>query len=114
MIRVSYNGRGLAAEKISDILDYSTRTSSREAYCSTSCGAQGNALKTIIAMAYALDGGVGEMWIASRELVHRIIFSVDAVRQVPRIDLEIKPDGPVSEKTGLRSASSGPIQLART
>ena len=99
-IRVSDNGPGLAAETVSDILDYSTRTSSREAYCSPTRGAQGNALKTIIAMPYALDGGVGETWIASRGLVHRITFSADAVRHVPRIDHEIKPDGVGLGKNG--------------
>jgi DNA topoisomerase VI subunit B len=46
-ISIADNGSGLAAETVSDILDYSTRTSSREAYCSPTRGSQGNALKTI-------------------------------------------------------------------
>jgi DNA topoisomerase VI subunit B len=91
MIRVSDNGPGLAAETVTDILDYSTRTSSREAYCSPTRGAQGNALKTIVAMPYALDGGVGTTLIESRALDHRITFSADAVRQIPRIAHETTP-----------------------
>ena len=43
-IAVSDNGRGLPAETLRDILDYSYRVSSREAYVSPIRGAQGNAL----------------------------------------------------------------------
>jgi hypothetical protein len=35
--------------------DYTIRVSSREAYVSPTRGAQGNALKTILAMGYVLD-----------------------------------------------------------
>jgi len=45
-IRISDNGPGIASETIADILDYSVRVSSREAYVSPTRGAQGNALKT--------------------------------------------------------------------
>ena len=38
----------------------------REAYASPTRGAQGNALKTIVAMAFALDGTKGETLIESR------------------------------------------------
>jgi len=55
-IVISDNGSGIPAETISGILDFSVRVSSREAYCSPTRGAQGNALKTIVAMAFALDG----------------------------------------------------------
>ena len=51
-ITVTDNGPGIAAETITAILDYTTRTSSREAYVSPTRGAQGNALKTILAMPY--------------------------------------------------------------
>jgi len=36
-------------------LNYSTRSSSREAYCSPTRGAQGNALKTIVAMPFTIE-----------------------------------------------------------
>jgi hypothetical protein len=81
-ITIADNGPGIPAETISDILDFSTRTSSREAYCSPTSGAQGNALKTIIAMPYALSGGTcGETVIESCGIIHRISFRADAVRQ---------------------------------
>src|SRR5262249_15630489 len=54
-ITVQDNGRGIASETINAILDYTIRVSSREAYVSPTRGAQGNALKTILAMGYVLD-----------------------------------------------------------
>jgi DNA topoisomerase VI subunit B len=91
LIRVTDYGPGIGAETIANILDYSTRTSSREAYCSPTRGSQGNALKTIIAMPYALSGASGESLIESRDIVHRIIFRADAVRQEPRIEHHREP-----------------------
>jgi hypothetical protein len=40
-------------------------------------GAQGNVLKTIVAMAFALDGTKGETAIESQGIAHRITFRVD-------------------------------------
>jgi DNA topoisomerase VI subunit B len=79
------NGPGIPAETISGILDFSVRISSREAYCSPTRGAQGNALKTVVAMPFALDGTEGETLIESRGTAHRISFTVDQVRQEPKI-----------------------------
>jgi DNA topoisomerase VI subunit B len=79
------NGPGIPAETISGLLDFSVRISSREAYCSPTRGAQGNALKTVVAMPFALDGTEGETLIESRGTAHRISFKVDQVRQEPKI-----------------------------
>ena len=79
------NGPGIPAETISGILDFSVRISSREAYCSPTRGAQGNALKTVVSMPFALDGTEGETLIESRGTAHRISFKVDQVRQEPKI-----------------------------
>src|SRR5215469_1533848 len=51
-ITVSDNGSGVPSETVKALLDFSVRVSSREAYASPTRGAQGNALKTIIAMAF--------------------------------------------------------------
>ena len=59
------------------ILDFAVRVSSREAYASPTRGAQGNALKTIVAMPFALDGTKGETLIESQGTAHRISFGVD-------------------------------------
>jgi hypothetical protein len=83
---IADNGRGIPAETVAGILDFSVRVSSREAYVSPTRGAQGNALKTILAMAFALDGTEGETLIESRGTAHRITFKVDHVRHEPKID----------------------------
>src|SRR5262245_25412685 len=48
-ITVSDNGPGIPPEAVSGVRDFSVRVSSREAYVSPTRGAQGNALKTIVA-----------------------------------------------------------------
>ena len=55
LITIRDNGGGMETDTIKSILDYSIRVSSREAYVSPTRGAQGNALKTILAMGYVLD-----------------------------------------------------------
>jgi DNA topoisomerase VI subunit B len=85
-ITVTDNGPGIAVETISGVLDFSVRVSSREAYASPTRGAQGNALKTIVAMAFALDGASGETVIESRGTKHEITFKVDHIRHEPKID----------------------------
>jgi DNA topoisomerase VI subunit B len=54
VIRVSDNAGGISPKKVEKILDFKTRTSDKAAYRSTTRGLQGNALKTIIGMPYAL------------------------------------------------------------
>jgi hypothetical protein len=85
-IVITDNGRGIPAETVAGILDFGFRVSSREAYTSPTRGAQGNALKTIVAMPFALDGTKGETVIESRGTAYRINFKVDHVRQEPKID----------------------------
>ena len=66
-IVVEDNGPGIPPETIAGIIDYNVRVSSREAYISPTRGRQGNALKTILPMAYVLGGKVkGETWIEAR------------------------------------------------
>ena len=62
-IMVADNGPGLPAETVKGVLDFTVRVSSREAYVSPTRGAQGNALKTIVAMPFVLDGGRGRVEI---------------------------------------------------
>ena len=91
-ILVSDNGPGLPASTIEGVLDFSIRVSSREAYVSPTRGAQGNALKTIVAMPFVLsDGERGEVEIAARGSRHCIAFQVDRIRQAPVLDHEVVP-----------------------
>ena len=61
------------------------RVSSREAYVSPSRGQQGNALKTLVSMAFALDGSEGRTLIESHDQAREIIFRMDPIRREPRI-----------------------------
>ena len=96
-IVVQDNGIGIDTETIAAILDYSIRVSSREAYVSPTRGAQGNALKTILAMSYVIDrktsGGAakGVTVIESRGRKHRVEFCVDHVNNQPRLKHTVRP-----------------------
>ena len=79
-IMVSDNGPGIPAETIEGVLDFSIRVSSREAYVAPDRGAQGNALKTLTAMPFVLDGETGCIEVTASGVRHRITFAVDAIR----------------------------------
>ena len=96
------NAGGFAVETIEAILDYGIRVSSREAYVSPTRGAQGNALKTILAMGYVLDReadfgdkvnaeAVGVTVIETRRQSHRIEFKVDHVTNQPKVSRTVSP-----------------------
>jgi DNA topoisomerase VI subunit B len=85
-IIVADNGPGIPTKTVKALLDFSVRVSSREAYVSPTRGAQGNALKTILAMPHVLDGTDGRVEIEARGVSHAITFKVDAIRQVPVIN----------------------------
>jgi hypothetical protein len=91
-IFVGDNGPGISGETIESILDYAIRASSREAYVSPTRGAQGNALKTILAMGYVLNREIagaadaaGVTIIEARGVAHRIEFRVDHINSQPKI-----------------------------
>jgi DNA topoisomerase VI subunit B len=85
-ITVRDNGPGIPAATVKALLDFNVRVSSREAYVSPTRGAQGNALKTAVAMAFALDGSAGETIIEACGVRHSIRFVADRIRQVPKIE----------------------------
>jgi DNA topoisomerase VI subunit B len=85
-ITVEDNGPGLPADVIKDVLDFGVRVSSREAYVSPTRGAQGNALKTIVAMPFVLDGKLGRTVIEAQGVRHVIELGVDRIRQQPTVD----------------------------
>src|SRR5262245_4877435 len=87
-ITVADNGPGIPAATVKGVLDFTVRVSSREAYVSPTRGAQGNALKCIVAMPYVIDGERGEIEIEARGIQHHIVMSVDRVRQEPVIQHE--------------------------
>jgi DNA topoisomerase VI subunit B len=98
-IVIEDNGPGVPAPTISGITDYSVRASSREAYVSPTRGAQGNALKTILAMGYVkaktmtAEGRLentdikGETFIEARGIGYRVRFEVNQIRQEPDVSV---------------------------
>jgi DNA topoisomerase VI subunit B len=100
-ITVEDNGPGIPPDVVEDILDFSVRVSSREAYVSPTRGAQGNALKTIVAMPFVLQGEHGRVEIEARGLHHTINFSVDRIRQQPVVDHNVGA-GDVTNGTRVR------------
>jgi DNA topoisomerase VI subunit B len=96
-ITVADNGPGIPAETITGMLDFSVRVSSREAYVAPDRGAQGNALKTLIAMPFVLNGERGVVEIDTVGAHHRIEFTVDPIRQEPVITHDVEP---VDRKNG--------------
>ena len=91
-IVVEDNAHGIDAKTIESILDYTIRVSSREAYVSPTRGAQGNALKTVLAMGYVLEmtyalkgDAAGVTVIETCGVAHRIEFRVDHVNSQPKI-----------------------------
>jgi Histidine kinase-, DNA gyrase B-, and HSP90-like ATPase len=85
-IVVEDNGPGIPTDVVEAILDFSIRVSSREAYVSPTRGAQGNALKTVLAMPFVLDGRCGRVEIEARGTQHVVDFAVDRIRQQPVVE----------------------------
>jgi DNA topoisomerase VI subunit B len=118
-ITVRDNAAGIETDTIRSILDYTTRVSSREAYISPTRGAQGNALKTILAMGYVLDredtgsdadatDAAGVTVIETRGLKHRIEFRVDHVNNEPKIT---HTAGPSSINVGTEITAEWPASV---
>lgn len=102
-IIIQDNANGIDANTISSVLDYTIRVSSNEAYASPTRGAQGNALKTVLAMGYVLQGArgdaVGVTVIETRGVAHRIEFRADHINNQPKI---IHTTSPSPVVTGTR------------
>jgi hypothetical protein len=106
-IFIQDNAEGIDTETIELILDYTIRVSSREAYVSPTRGAQGNALKTILAMGYVLDRKIGSdadaagiTIIETHGIRHQIEFRVDHVNNQPKI-IHATTESPVKVGTKL-------------
>jgi hypothetical protein len=75
-LSVSDNGPGIPAEVVRKVLDYNIRVSDKAAYRSPTRGAQGNALKTVIGIPYAL-GSREPLVVEAQGASHRITPWVD-------------------------------------
>jgi DNA topoisomerase VI subunit B len=102
---VEDKGPGIGSQVVKDILNYNVRVSSREAYVSPTRGAQGNALKTVIAMPFALNIE-GETLIESKGVSHRIHFKADLISQKPKIEYQA---GGSNVKSGTQITTPMPV-----
>jgi len=75
-LSVSDNGPGIPAGVVRKVLDYNIRVSDKAAYRSPTRGAQGNALKTVIGIPYAL-GSREPLVVEAQGVSHRIRPWVD-------------------------------------
>jgi DNA topoisomerase VI subunit B len=91
-ITVADNGPGIPTTTVAGVLDFSIRVSSREAYVSPCRGAQGNALQTLVAMPFVLDGQQGQVTVAAKGIRHDISMRVDRIRQEPVLHNDQEPD----------------------
>jgi DNA topoisomerase VI subunit B len=98
-IIIADNGPGIAADTVQKILDYTSSASSKAAYASPTRGQQGNALQTILAMPFALDGTSGVTVIEAHSIEHKLTFEIDPLRRSPRIGHD---QGPSLVKNGTR------------
>jgi DNA topoisomerase VI subunit B len=89
---VTDNGAGIPPDLVELLLDFSLKVSSREAYVAPDRGAQGNALKTIVAMPFVLDGEEGRVEITGGGVKHEIVFSVDRIAQRPVAEVSRSPE----------------------
>lgn len=87
-LAISDNGPGIPAAVVESTLDYSSRTSDKAAYVSPTRGAQGNALKTVLAIPYVLSlGEPASIEIKAQGLRHEIAVSTDQLQRRPQISL---------------------------
>jgi DNA topoisomerase VI subunit B len=110
-IAVADNGSGITGEIIDRILDFSNQTSSRACYVSPSRGRQGNALQTVLAIPFVLDGTSGRCLIGAHGRAHDIEFSVNPLTREPQTR---RAESGSSVKTGTRVTVHWPMRASRT
>lgn len=100
------NGGGIAPEAVEKVLDFNTRTSDKAAYRAPTRGMQGNALKTVLGIPYAL-GARAPIYVESRGVRHRIEAGLNPAGQA-RVERDARQ---VPEKPGALFAV--PLPVAR-
>jgi DNA topoisomerase VI subunit B len=113
-LTVADNGPGLPEATLEHVLDFTVRASDKAAYVSPTRGAQGNALKVVLAIPYVLSGGK-PAWVEVEAggVQHGIEISTDQIARRVRISrtrTEIAKSGGTIIRVGLDSASCQGVQ----
>ncbi|MBU1209002.1 MAG: hypothetical protein KKH04_19115 [Proteobacteria bacterium] len=93
------NGSGLPTKVLKKSLDYFKRVSDKLFYVSPTRGQLGNALKTVWAVPFVLNGEHGQAEVWSQKLHHTIIVELDRISQKPAIDYRNEADPSVKKGT---------------
>ena len=99
MIQVSDNGPGIPPEVVRGTLDFERRVSDKALYRSPTRGAQGNALKTVVGIPYALANAAKQtesampVVVVAQGVVHSIKVSLSMAREV-EADYNAEPTNP--------------------
>lgn len=109
-IAVTDNGPGIPFSTLETALDYDVRISTNAKYISPTRGQQGNALKTLFAVPYVVDGEQGKVEVSTQDYSHEITVRTDAIRQEPVIEITNGKPGLV--RNGTFSNSTGPRNQA--
>lgn len=91
-LSVKDNGPGLPTKVLKKSLDYLKRVSDKLFYVSPTRGQLGNALKTVWAVPFVLNGERGMVEVWSQKLHHTIIVELDRISQKPAIDYRNEAD----------------------
>lgn len=98
-LSVRDNGLGLPTKVLKKSLDYLKRVSDKLFYVSPTRGQLGNALKTVWAVPFVLDGEHGWIEVWSQKLHHTIIVELDRISQKPAIDYKNEADLSIKKGT---------------
>ena len=119
-LSVQDNGDGIAAKTINRIKDFDVRVSDKLIYIAPSRGQQGNALKTILGMSYAL-GSTEPVIITARNIKHTIYASPDSLGNIDVKHSKEKMDKTIGTTVSLTlsrqagtSSNYNPIWWARS
>jgi DNA topoisomerase VI subunit B len=101
-LSVRDNGPGLPTRILKKSLDYLKRVSDKLFYVSPTRGQLGNALKTVWAVPFVLNGEHGQIEVWSQKLHHTIIVELDRISQKPIIDHRSEPDPSIKKGTHIK------------
>jgi hypothetical protein len=94
ILTVADNGRGIPAEVVTRILDFSTRTSDKAAYRAPTRGQQGNALKTLLGIPVALGAAESRLTLEGAGSRHEIAAWITPASEVKTEHVQgIGPEG---------------------